>query len=69
MIRAYVPRENMQERFENCGISVRAVDTLSQMLERVLLPQVLREQESDKQPALSAPLAAQGTSAKVTCNG
>lgn len=69
LIRAYVPRENMQERFEGCGISVRAVDTLSQTLERVLLPQVLREQESDKQPALSAPLAAQGTSAKVTCNG
>jgi len=38
LIRAYVPRENMQERFEDCGIDVRAIDTLAQALERVLLP-------------------------------
>ena len=69
LIRAYVPRENMQERFEDCGIDVRAIDTLAQALERVLLPAALSETEAEKQPARIAPLAAQGTSGEASCNG
>ena len=69
LIRAYVPRENMQERFEDCGIDVRAIDTLAQALERVLLPAALSETEAEKQPARIAPLAAQGTGGEASCNG
>ena len=69
LIRAYVPRENMQERFEDCGIDVRAIDTLAQALERVLLPAALSETETEKQPARIAPLAAQGTGGEASCNG
>ena len=69
LIRAYVPRENMQERFEDCGIDVRAIDTLAQALERVLLPAALSETETEQQPARIAPLAAQGTGGEASCNG
>lgn len=60
LIRAYVPRENMLERFGEGGIDVQIIDTLPQALEKTLLARDVREKESDmKQPQL-LPMAARG---------
>ncbi len=60
LVRVYVPRENMMERFDGCGIEVQLLDTLPQALDRMLLPARVTETENDhRRPAL-LPMTAQG---------
>lgn len=60
LVRVYVPRENMMERFEECGIEVQLLDTLPQVLDRVLLPAQVTEKENDNRHPARLPMTAQG---------
>jgi len=55
LVRAYIPRDNMLERFEDCGIHVMMLDHISQALEKLLLPADTgeMEQESGNIPGLA----------------
>lgn len=52
LVRVYIPRENMLERFENCGVEVMMLDRIQQAVEKVLLPKrILEEGEENRQTA------------------
>lgn len=60
LLRVFIPRENMLERFESCGAEIVLMDTLEKTLGQVLLPGALPESPADALPTAAAPLAAQG---------
>lgn len=60
LLRAYIPRENMLERFEGCGIDVLPADTLLGVLDKALLPADVGEKEAPSTAVKPLPLAARG---------
>jgi len=58
LIRVYIPRENMMERFEECDIEVMMLDSITQAIDRLLLPALVREKEEDTQSVPILPLSA-----------
>ncbi len=58
LIRVYVPRENMLERFTECGIEVQMIDTLPQALEKALLPRDISETQGESHGMTLLPLSA-----------
>ena len=59
LTRVCIPRENMQERLEHCGVALRMPDTLAQALDMMLLPSALLEENAEAAPERLLPLAAQ----------
>ena len=60
LLRVFVPRENMTESLEACGLEIIPLDTLSKALEKLLLPPRLLEAPAEAVPAPQVPLAALG---------
>ena len=60
LVRVYIPRENMMERYAAMGISVHPVDTLQSALDRLLLPDVASEESASESARLPQPAAARG---------
>ncbi|MBR5232021.1 MAG: ATP-dependent protease LonB [Clostridia bacterium] len=58
LVRVYIPRENMMERFEECNIEVMMLDEIHQAVEKLLLPSVVSEKEEDAQTMPILPLIA-----------
>ena len=56
--RVLVPRDNDMERFRDAGIRVILVDTIDDALEMMLLPENLREENTEGTQAVQTPLAA-----------
>ena len=61
LVRAYIPRENMLERFEDCGVHVMMLDRIEQAIEKLLLPKDIREKEAENAANPLLPLAASST--------
>ena len=61
LVRVYIPRENMMERFDECDIKVMMLDEIGQAVEKLLLPAVVREKEEDAQTVPILPLSASAT--------
>lgn len=61
LVRAYIPRENMLERFEDCGVHVLMLDRIEQAVEKLLLPKDIREKEAENAASPLLPLAASST--------
>ena len=60
LVRVFIPRENMMEQYEDCGVEVRPLDTLQSALEKLLLLPETREKEADAALPASLPIAARG---------
>ena len=58
LVRVYIPRENMLERFESCGIHVMMIDRIEQAVEKLLLPSNISEKEAENLSAPAVPLIA-----------
>lgn len=58
LVRAYIPRENMLERFEGCGVHVMMLDRIEQAVEKLLLPMAIGEKEEEGAALPLLPLAA-----------
>ena len=59
LVHVCVPRENMLDRFEGCGIQVHPLDTVDMALQRMLLPNVTLETATDAAAGRPLPLSAQ----------
>lgn len=58
LVRVYVPRENMLERFEDCGMEVMMLDRIQQAVEKLLLPREILEVDEEARQAALVPLTA-----------
>ena len=61
LVRVYIPRENMLERFETCGVEVMMLDRIQQAVEKLLLPADILEPAEETKTSSLLPLAASGT--------
>lgn len=58
LVRVYIPRENMLERFEGCGVHVMMLDRIEQAVDKLLLPIGISEKEEEGSTLPLLPLAA-----------
>jgi len=58
LVRVYIPRENMLERFEDCGVEVMMLDRIQQAVERLLLPKDILETADEATAPGQLPLVA-----------
>ena len=61
LVRVYIPRENMLERFEDCGVEVMMLDRIQQAVEKLLLPKEVLEHTEETKTGGLVPLVASGT--------